>query len=145
MRRQTNRLKHVKGGAVKRNRQRGFTLVELMIAVVIVGILAAIAYPSYLQHIIKGKRSAAQAQMMEIANRQQQYLLVNRSYASKDQLLASGYAVPADVSSNYDFSITLGSGSMPTFTITFIPKSSQASDGNLTLNSEGVKEPSGKW
>lgn len=116
-----------------------------MIAVVIVGILAAIAYPSYLQHIIKGKRSAAQAQMMEIANRQQQYLLVNRSYASKDQLLASGYAVPADVSSNYDFSITLGSGSMPTFTITFIPKSSQASDGNLTLNSEGVKEPSGKW
>ncbi|MDQ7914927.1 type IV pilin protein [Pseudomonas sp. 102515] len=49
------------------NRQRGFTLIELMIVVAIVGILAAIAYPSYQEHIRRANRADAQASLMELA------------------------------------------------------------------------------
>ncbi|MFS2124360.1 type IV pilin protein [Pseudomonas sp. Pseusp97] len=124
---------------------RGFTLIELMVVVAIVAILAAIAYPSYQQYVIRGKRSAAQAQMMDIANRQQQYLLANRSYATKTQLESGGYSLPSEVSGNYGYSITVGSGTPPTFTITFTPSGAQASDGNLTLSSDGSKTPAAKW
>lgn len=124
---------------------RGFTLIELMVVAAIVAILVAIAYPSYQQYIIRGKRSAAQAQMMDIANRQQQYLLANRSYASKSALESGGYVLASDVASNYSYDISVGSGTPPTFTITFTPSGSQAGDGNLTLGSDGSRAPSGKW
>ena len=129
----------------KRPAQKGFTLIELMIAIAVIGVLAAIAYPSYTQHIRKGNRAAAQAQMLDIANREQQYLLANRTYATKAQLEATGYALPAEVSSKYTYDIALGAGNVPTFTITFTPTGSQAVDGSLTLDSTGVKTPSDKW
>ncbi|MDO8768952.1 MAG: type IV pilin protein [Burkholderiaceae bacterium] len=128
-----------------RTRQRGFTLIELMITVAIIGILAAVAYPSYTQYIVRANRSAAQAQMLDIANREQQFLLANRAYATKDALTASGYALPSTLSGKYDYSITVGSGTVPSFIITFTPAGSQAVDGALTLNSEGVKDPAAKW
>ena len=128
-----------------RKRSQGFTLIELMVVAAIVAILAAIAIPSYQQYIIRGKRSGAQAQMMDIANREQQYLLANRAYASKSALEAGGYSLPSEVASDYSYDVTVGSGSPPTFTITFTPSGSQASDGNLTLTSDGTKTPSSKW
>lgn len=126
-------------------RSRGFTLIELMVVAAIVAILAAIAYPSYQQYIIRGKRSAAQAQMMDIANREQQYLLANRAYADKTALEAGGYSLPSEVSGSYGYDITVGTGTPPTFTITFTATGSQASDGDLTLKSDGTKTPSTKW
>lgn len=124
---------------------RGFTLIELMVALVVVAILATLAYPSYQQYIVRGKRSAAQAQMMDIANRQQQFLLANRAFASKSDLVAAGYSLPSEVSESYGYDIVVGGGTPPTFTITFTPSGSQASDGALTLSSDGSKTPAGKW
>ena len=126
-------------------KQHGFTLIELVITVAVIAILAAIALPSYQQYVIRSKRSAAQAAMMDIANRQQQFLLANRSYADNAALAASGYALPSEVGSNYSYSITLSATTEPGFTLTLTPTGSQASDGALSLNNQGVKTPPEKW
>ena len=125
-------------------KQNGFTLIELVITVAVIALLAAIALPSYQQYVIRSKRSAAQAAMMDIANREQQYMLANRSYADKAAL---GYSPPTDVSANYTYDIEVPTTGVPGFTITFTPitTSSQASDGELKLNNQGVKSPANKW
>lgn len=130
---------------INRAEQRGFTLIELMIVVAIVGILSSIAYPAYTQYMINASRAAAQSEMMAIANRQQQFLLTNRNYVDKATLEASGYALPADVDKKYDYAIVLGGGAVPFYTLTFTAIGSQAGDGNLTINSDGVKTPADKW
>jgi type IV pilus assembly protein PilE len=126
-------------------KQFGFTFVELMITVAIIGILVAIAMPGYRQYILRGNRAAAQAEMMDIANREQQFLPSIRRYASKDELVTSGYALPTEVSRNYSYGITLGTGQAPTYTITFTAIGGQTGDGNLTLDSTGTKTPANKW
>jgi type IV pilus assembly protein PilE len=122
--------------------QRGFTLIELVVVIVIVGILASIAIPSYREYVVRGNRRAAQASMMEIATRQQQYFVANRSYATKAQL---GYTLPPEVTGNYTFDIALAAGPPPTFTVNFTAVGAQAGDGNLALTSNGVKTPADKW
>lgn len=131
----------------KRSGQNGFTLIELMITVAVIGILAAVALPAYTQYVVRANRSAAQAQMMDIANRQQQFLLADRVYASKTTLESSGYALPSTVSAKYGYDVTVGTDTVPSFIITFTPTltGSQAADGALTLSSEGVKTPAEKW
>ena len=63
---------------IANRRSRGFTLIELMMAIAIIAILAAIAYPAYQKHLAKGRRAAAQAYLMDIAQREQQYFLDQR-------------------------------------------------------------------
>lgn len=126
-------------------RSAGFTLVELMIAIVIVAILTAIALPSYKTFIRKGYRASAQAMMMDIANREEQFLLANRAYANRAAIINSGFGLPADVARSYTWDVAVGSGNMPTFVITFTAIDAQLSDGNLTLDNAGVKYPANKW
>jgi type IV pilus assembly protein PilE len=130
-----------------RFRQSGFTLVELMIVVAIVAILATIALPAYQEHTRRGHRAAAQSEMMDIANRQQQFFLANRVYAgSLDDL---GYALPEQVSARYTAAVSAeNDDTPPSFTITLTATGGQADDGNLTLSSTGEKERAGdpaKW
>jgi type IV pilus assembly protein PilE len=139
------------GAGMRRVKQGGFTLIELMITVAIVGILSAVAYPAYTSHLIKGSRAAAKAQMLDLANREQQFLLSTRAYVTYDStttttpMSVSGYSLPPEVSAKYNATIVVGSTTVPSFTITFTPTGRQATDGALTLNSEGVKAPASKW
>lgn len=134
-------------------KQAGFTLIELMVTVAIVGVLAAVAYPSYTRYVVRSNRTAAQAQMLDIANREQQFLMANRAYATKAALESSGYALPTALTSRYTYDIEVGTSTVPAFTVTFTARAGtpQAADGPLTFNSEGVKgcgagcDASTKW
>lgn len=123
----------------------GFTLIELMIAIVVVAILTSIALPSYKAFIMKGYRASAQATMMDVANREEQFLLANRAYADRNAIIGSGFGLPSDVSKAYTFDVTVGSGNVPSYEIKFTAIGAQIKDGDLTLTSAGVKGPAGKW
>lgn len=125
--------------------QAGFTLIELMITVVIVAILLAVALPSFQSQVIRSNRAAAQAVMLDIANRQQQYFLSDRAYFDKATLVATGFSLDPDVAKHYSYTIAAEAGPPPTFLITFTPQGRQAKDGVLTLNDRGVGTPADKW
>jgi len=121
---------------------RGFTLLEIMVVVAIIGILSAIAIPSYQSHLRKGRRADAQSYMMQLANLEQQYLLDARAYlvgASAANTLA---ATPTTVSTYYTVTIAAGANN-PSFVITATPQGTQVSDGTLTLDDTGAKTRAG--
>ncbi|MEE9102204.1 MULTISPECIES: type IV pilin protein [Pseudomonas] len=136
-------LSNQEADSVGRTKQGGFTLLELMIVVVVISILAAIAYPSYKQYVVRANRSEAQQFMLDIASRQQQYLMDARSYGTLTQL---GLTVPATVAKNYDIDPGVNNGATPpSYLITATPKSGsmQAGDGTQTLSNTGAK--TGTW
>ena len=103
-------------------RSRGFTLIELMIAAAVVAILAAIAFPSYALFMKKSRRGDAEATLMDIAQREQQYLLDTRAYAP--DVVTLNTSIPADVSAYYTIQIcqttapcAAPGGAPPTFAI----------------------------
>lgn len=123
----------------------GFTLVEMLITIVVMAILASIAYPSYSAHLRKARRAEAQQVLMDAALRQQQILLDTKAYAL--DLAGTGATVPAAVARFYTISVTRGTGTVPTFTATAVPQGSQAQDscGTLTVDQANVRTPGNCW
>lgn len=107
-------------------RNRGFTLIELMIVVAIVGILAAIAYPSYQNHIQKTRRSDAMIALGRLATLQEQYFFRENKYT--DQFSDLGDASLSASSEGY-YSIALSiTGTGETYTATATATGPQAAD-----------------
>lgn len=124
--------------------RNGFTLIEVMIVVAIVGILAAVAYPAYTSYLVRANRSVATAHLLDIATRQQQYRLDARTFGSLSDIGMG--TPPTEVSKHYAVSPD-GTPTATAFTIKAEPTGSQASQdakcGILRINQAGTKSVSG--
>ncbi len=130
-------------------RQAGFTLVELMVAVAIVGVLSGLAYPAYSSYVVRTQRASAITCLSEMAQ------FMERVYASNlryDQNNAVATALPAaqcrtDIASRYTLSFPSGQPAERTFSVQAVPQGTQATaDGKcatLTLAHTGAKSVSG--
>lgn len=127
-------------------KSNGFTLIELMVAVAVIGILAAVAYPSYAEYVRKTRRVETQTLMMDVVTRQQQRMLDVRSYATT--LSDLGVTEPSQISNAYTLTLTLSAaGTVPGFTLTAAPKGTQAQEscGTLSVTNRAVKSPAKCW
>jgi len=137
-------------------RQRGYTLLEMMVVVAIVTILASIGYPSYMGYITRTNRVAAKSMLLQVADRQEQFFANNKQYTN--DLTALGYAAngfmvndqgafTADGAGDRIYRITLTNTTPMTYTVNAVPQLRQASHDaqcmTLTLTHTGVRDQTG--
>ncbi|MCX7111621.1 MAG: prepilin-type N-terminal cleavage/methylation domain-containing protein [Proteobacteria bacterium] len=125
--------------------ERAFSLIELMIVVSLIGIIATIAVPSYINYMGRSNRTAAVAYLFNLSNKEEQMMLDTRQYSAT---YSSLLAVPSQVSSNYTISVAVSNAAAPpTYTLTATPTSAQlardAKCGTLTINQAGTTTKSG--
>ncbi len=122
----------------------GFTLIEMMIVVAIVGILAAIAYPSYQQHVRSSRRADAQAALSELAQFMERRFTENNGYdlapAGLDALDTLPFSQsPRDGTAVYNLTLTAVAANTFTLRAAPIPGGPQVGDGNMQLAETGAK------
>ena len=101
---------------------RGVTLLELLIVMVIVGIMAAVAYPSYRDYITRAKRTEAKTLLLEIAQNQERFYLQNNRYGDMGDL---GYSDPK-ITDTESYSVTITANDANNFSATATYQKSDA-------------------
>lgn len=129
---------------IEYSRDRGFTLIELVIVVSLIGILAMIAIPAYNDSVTKARRSDGQSALMDLMTRQERYFTERNTYTTSLDDLGVSSSSPEGF---YTLSAAACAGSVITSCVqlTATAGDAQAHDGNLTLNSRGQKLPADKW
>jgi len=122
---------------IKKN--QGFSLIEVLITVAIIGILAGVAYPSYTGFVTRSNRAEAQRELMRLANLQEQVFVDTRAYATN--MVGLGFTNATYTTETGNYEITVSAQTATTFTLTATAKLSQASNdsacGTLTINDAG--------
>lgn len=127
-------------------RENGFTLLELMIVLAIVGITVAFAYPAYLDNVVKTKRNDAQGALMAFSSAMERHFVQNNSFLGA----AGTQAVPTNTGSPWIFAteapidgtekyydLTIAAATATTYTLRAVPKGTQAGNGWLQVDSVG--------
>ena len=139
-----------------RDRASGFTLIELMIVVAVIGILAAIAFPSYRTYIVRAARVEAQAELLELASLQEKIFLNSNSYSVSVSAAYNGTSAGGlgrtsgrTKDGKYTISVVDGcatlvalAGTPQTFVLAAVPvpDSTQSADGNLCISESGRRQ-----
>ncbi len=128
-------------------KQNGFNLIELMIVVAIVGIIAAIAYPSYQEQIRKSRRAECSGAVTSLSSTMEQYFTVNNTYlgaadsgsnTGAPAIYVTTCPVDGDVAT---YNLTISAATASTYTLQAAPTGVQTYDkcGTLTLTNTGLK------
>jgi type IV pilus assembly protein PilE len=128
------------------NRSKGFTLIELLLVVAIIGILAAVAIPSYSKYVVKAHRTSAINGLLELASRQARYYTTNNKYATNMTVL--GYAsnpMPLDSAGSRYFDLSVESVTANGFVLKAVPYDKQTTDscGTFKYTDLGVRSVTG--
>ena len=126
-------------------KSKGFTLIELLIVVAIIGILAAIAIPSYTNYLRRGRRADAKTALEQVRAAQEMWRAEKGGYSTNQAALQTTMGAPPTQISNYytwQFSGVLNANS---YTAQAVATGSQTVDGNLFINNQGTKTPADKW
>lgn len=121
---------------------KGFTLIELMIVIAVVGVLAAIAYPSYQNYVVKTKRANMMADLQNMASQIESKKMMHGSYANipANTLNAITSSLSGDSQGLYTVAISPSPLTRQwTLTATPVPTSQMSKDGNLELHANGRK------
>jgi type IV pilus assembly protein PilE len=128
-------------------KHKGFTLIELMISVAIIGILASIAYPSYVDYVAKGVRADGLAILVEVANIEEQFYLDNRTYSN--DMTELGFKTNPFKTENEDYSVSVTTVGTGTYTIKATAIGGQATRDSacsvIQITETGAKTPKACW
>ncbi len=127
---------------IPKKRQKGVTLIELMIVVVIVALLAALGYPSYASYMVRAKRTEGRGALLQYATEQEKFYLSNNTYAaSMNQLTGEGGATLTTKSNTYTVSLGGVSAAGYTMTATYVGTDAEADVcKTFTINQNGDRD-----
>lgn len=132
-----------------KSKQRGVTLLELMAVVVVIGVLATLAIPSYRQYVMRSQRVEAKNALLRLATNQERYYLMRRTYGTVAELVALGL-LDNDFSERRTYQITIAGADATGYTATATPVAGGAFDmrddtqcTSFSITATGVRTATG--